>query len=142
MGAFLLFFFTIKNLRSYFKVCKLVDSPSNSPSGRRSSIGVGYESSGSRSRDRSSCVVPSPLATTNTIEDIDGEYKTNSSSKERKDFSRLFVPIQSPSPGAMDCCTAYGDSEESLANNHLDFSTSKIRETVSKEFSVANGKSN
>lgn len=140
MGAFLLFFFTIKNLRSYFKVCKLVDSPSNSPSGRRSSIGVGYESSGSRSRDRTSCVVPSPLAATNTIEDIDGEYKTNSSSKERKDFSRLFVPIQSPSPGAMDCCT--GDSEESLGNNHLDFSTSKIRETVSKEYSVANGKSN
>jgi hypothetical protein len=138
-GCIFTLFFTIKNLRSYFKVCKLVDSPSNSPSGRRSSIGVGYESSGSRSRDRTSCVVPSPLAATNTIEDIDGEYKTNSSSKERKDFSRLFVPIQSPSPGAMDCC---GDSEESLGNNHLDFSTSKIRETVSKEYSVANGKSN
>ncbi len=128
------------NLYSFFKVCKLVDSPSNSPSGRRSSIGVGGESSGSRSRDRTSCVVPSPLAATNTIEDIEGEYKNNSSSKERKDFSRLFVPIQSPSPGAMDCCT--GDSEESLANNHLDFSTNKIREPVSKDYSVAMGKSN
>ncbi|EFX77168.1 hypothetical protein DAPPUDRAFT_321731 [Daphnia pulex] len=125
------------NNPSPLQVCKLVDSPSNSPSGRRSSIGVGGESSGSRSRDRTSCVVPSPLAATNTIEDIEGEYKTNSSSKERKDFSRLFVPIQSPSPGAMDCCT--GDSEESLANNHLDFSTNKIREPVSKDYSVAMG---
>ena len=119
------------------KVCKLVDSPSNSPSGRRSSIGVGGESSGSRSRDRTSCVVPSPLAATNTIEDIEGEYKTNSRSKERKDFSRLFVPIQSPSPGAMDCCA--GDSEESLAN-HLEFSTNKISGPVSKEdLTVSNG---
>jgi hypothetical protein len=40
----------------------------------------------------------------------------------------------------MDCCT--GDSEESLANNHLDFSTNKIREPVSKDYSVAMGKSN
>lgn len=114
----------------------MVDSPVNSPGGRRGSTGGGGESSGSRSRDRTSCVVPSPLAATNTIEDADGEYKTSSTIKERKDFSRLFVPI-SPSPGAMDCCT--GDSEELLANNHHDFSTNKIREQVSKEFSSANG---
>jgi hypothetical protein len=134
------FCFRTRNLCLDFQICKLVDSPSNSPSGRRSSIGAGGESSGSRSRDRTSCVVPSPLAATNTIEDIEGEYKTNLNSKERKDFSRLFVPIQSPSPGAMDCCT--GDSEESLAINHLEFSTNKIREPVSKEYSVANGNSN
>ncbi len=118
-----------------FKVCKAVDSPANSPGGRRGSIGTGGDSS-SRSRDRTSCVVPSPLAANNAIEDTEGEFKTNPIGRERKDFSRLFVPIP-PSPGAMDCCT--GDSEESPANHH-DFSTSKNREQVSKEFSAANGK--
>lgn len=112
----------------------MVDSPANSPGGRRGSTGGGGESSGSRSRDRTSCVVPSPLAATNTIEDPDGEYKISSTSKERKDFSRLFVPIP-PSPGAMDCCT--GDSEESLANNHHDFSTNRIREQASKELDAS-----
>ncbi|KAK4020437.1 PPP2R1A-PPP2R2A-interacting phosphatase regulator 1 [Daphnia magna] len=119
---------------SPLQVCKVVDSPANSPGGRRGSTGGGGESSGSRSRDRTSCVVPSPLAATNTIEDPDGEYKISSTSKERKDFSRLFVPIP-PSPGAMDCCT--GDSEESLANNHHDFSTNRIREQASKELDAS-----
>lgn len=119
----------------FYKVCKIVDSPANSPGGRRSSITGGESSSNSRSRDRTSCVVPSPLAATNTIEDVEGELKPNNPmGRERKDFSRLFVPIP-PSPGAMDCCTA--DSEESTTSH--DFSTNKNREQVSKEYTSVNG---
>ena len=104
---------------SPFQVCKVGESPANSPGGRR-----GSESNGSsRSRDRSTCVVPSPLAASCPLEDIDSELAgTNGppgrpgpySAKMRKDFSRLFVPIP-PSPGSMDCCTA--DCDESTASS-------------------------
>lgn len=93
-----------------------------SPGGRR-----GSESSGSsRSRDRTSCVVPSPLAATCTLEDVESEFpgasakpSCSSLGKERKDFSRLFVPIP-PSPGAMDCCTTDGEESTPSSKHPLD----------------------
>ena len=88
------------------QICKIGDSPVNSPGSRRGSIAESSSSSRSQDRLRTCCVVPSPLAATNTIDD-DGPYfkpaTLTSASRERKDFSRLFVPIP-PSPGAMDCC--------------------------------------
>jgi len=98
-------------------MCKIGDSPGSSPVHRRASVVTMGDSCNSRSRDRSVCVVPSPLAS--TVLDGDGLCKSTQSSKERKDFSRLFVPIP-PSPGAMDFFTA--DVEE----NNSEFSTTKL----------------
>jgi len=102
---------------SPLQMCKIGDSPGSSPVHRRASVVTMGDSCNSRSRDRSVCVVPSPLAS--TVLDGDGLCKSTQSSKERKDFSRLFVPIP-PSPGAMDFFTA--DVEE----NNSEFSTTKL----------------
>lgn len=111
---------------------KISESPANSPGGgcRR-----GSESNGSsRSRDRSICVVPSPLATSCTLEDIEGDFASatakssnNFVTRERKDFSRLFVPIP-PSPGAMDCCTTDVEESSSVSKN--------LQESITKELSA------
>jgi len=106
---------------SPLQICKIGESPGNSPVHRRGSVTTMGDAGncGSRSRDRSVCVVPSPLAS--TVLDGDSLCKSTQlsqsfQSKERKDFSRLFVPIP-PSPGAMDFFTA--DVEDSVTNSEF-----------------------
>ena len=70
-----------------------------------------------RSRDRSVCVVPSPLAAA-TVEDVAGNGGNVSvKEQQRRDFSRLFVPIP-PSPGNMEYCSTDMTEEGAVIMGH------------------------